>query len=254
MKKCILIFQLFLNSTVCLAQHYTSSSIFAHNDYVQPLPLQNAYANEVGFIEADVFLIDNALLVAHTRLEINKLKTLEALYLKPLATFADKNKGFIYENHNKDLTLIIDLKTDGERILTALVEKLQMYPQLLACKNFHVAVSGDMPPPDQWKNYPEFIQFDGRPGISCTPDQLTRIALISQNFKQYSRWNGKGEMPKEDQIKLSEVIKSIHAIGKPVRFWAIPDFAGGWEQLMKLNVDVLNTDKVLALSEFLSEQ
>src|SRR5690349_3094875 len=75
---------LFLGGTRIFAQHYTSASIFAHNDYVRSNPFHTAYNLRVGYIEADVFLVDNALLVAHTRLEINPDKTLERLYLEPL--------------------------------------------------------------------------------------------------------------------------------------------------------------------------
>lgn len=52
-------------------QSHSSSTIFAHNDYVQPIPFFNAYRNQVGYIEADIFLEKGKLLVAHTRAELN---------------------------------------------------------------------------------------------------------------------------------------------------------------------------------------
>jgi alkaline phosphatase len=237
--------------TISIAQQYTSSSIFAHNDYVQPIPLRTAYAHEVGFIEADVFLRGNNLLVAHTRFEINKEKTLDRLYLEPLNKLVSQNNGFIYFSQEKNLTLMIDLKTEGVATLHALVTMLKKYPQLLACKTFQVAVSGDVPDPALWKNYPDFIHFDGRPTTIYTPDQLERVGLISDSFKNYSHWNGKGNLENTDLEKITKVVQEVHAKGKRIRFWAIPDFSDTWMKLMELQVDVLNTDHVTELSSFL---
>ena len=53
------------------SQEYTPSQIFAHNDYVRAKPFYTAYELGVGYIEADVYLIDGKLLVAHQRREID---------------------------------------------------------------------------------------------------------------------------------------------------------------------------------------
>jgi alkaline phosphatase len=245
------VFLLFSNVTNGIAQQYTSSSIFAHNDYAKPVPLQTAYQHQVGFIEADVFLRGDELLVAHTRFQIDKTKTLDKLYLEPLSILVSVDQGFIYPDQEKSLTLIIDLKTDGVETLNLLVTKLKKYPQLLLCKTFRVAVSGNVPDPALWKNFPDFIYYDGRPGITYTSDQLKRIRLISDSFKNYSGWNGNGVLESEDRKKIMEVIKSVHAKGKPIRFWANPNSGNAWAKLMELEVDVLNTDDVAGLSSFI---
>ena len=237
----------FAHALGCHSQSYTSSSIFAHNDYTQPVPLQRAYQHQVGFIEADVFLKGNELLVAHTRLELNKRKTLETLYLAPLSKLVIKNNGSIYPGADKTLTLMIDLKTEGVATLNVLVAQLKKFQLLLSCKTFQVAISGNVPAPTLWKNYPMYIYFDGRPGIAYTEDQLNRIKLISTSFKDHTSWNGKGVLSDDDRQKITGVINATHAKGKPIRFWAIPDFANAWTTLMKLQVDIINTDDVAGL-------
>ncbi len=233
---------------VCQAQSYTASSIFAHNDYAQPVPLYAAYQFEVGFIEADIFLKGNELLVAHTQLELNKRKTLETLYLTPLSKLMLQNNGSIYPVADKTLTLMIDLKTEGVATLNVLVAKLKKFQPLLLCKTFKVAISGNVPDPTLWKNYPMYIYFDGRPGIAYTEDQLKRVNIISTSFKDHSSWNGKGVLSDDDRQKLTDVINATHAKGKPIRFWSIPDFANAWTTLMKLQVDIINTDDVAGLA------
>ena len=97
------IFSLLLGALVLAtsAQEYTSSSIFAHNDYVHPIPFFSSYVEEVGFIEADIFLQQKNLMVAHTISEIEQDRTLEELYLKPLQKKILYNRGFVYADHEK---------------------------------------------------------------------------------------------------------------------------------------------------------
>lgn len=233
-----------------IGQH-SSASIFAHNDYEKPIPLMAAYNAQVGFIEADVLLQGHDLLVAHSANEIQKDKTLESLYLNPLNDLIEKNDGSAYPDKEKTLTLMIDLKTEAVATLNVLVFKLKKYPQLIACKTLMITISGNMPAPALWKNFPDFIHFDGRLGITYTSDQQKRIRLVSSNFQSYSKWAGKDKLNDVDKKKLVALIESAHSMGKPVRFWAIPDFENGWRTMIELGVDIINTDDVAGVSAFL---
>ncbi|MCH5686690.1 hypothetical protein LWM68_21950 [Niabella sp. W65] len=62
----------------------TTAAAHSHNDYLQKFPFWQAYYEGFGSVEADVFLKEGNLVVAHTAGEIDKERTLEALYLKPL--------------------------------------------------------------------------------------------------------------------------------------------------------------------------
>lgn len=253
MNKNILCWILFLVYAPAIAQHYSSSSIFAHNDYIQPIPFHNAYQQQVGYIEADVFLGKDNLFVAHTRQEIDKEKTLEELYFKPLRKVIVKNKGFAYADTSKQLVLMIDLKTAGVPTLDFLVKKLKKYPELITSPTFKIAISGDMPAPAAWENYPGYIYFDGRPGISYSKEELARISMISTNFTDHTKWNGKGVLTKADETKIAAIIDAAHKKGKKIRFWGSPDFNNAWIAYMKLGVDVLNSDNVSQLARFLKD-
>jgi len=233
------------------AQQYTSSLVFAHNDYVQPIPFYAAYQFQVGYIEADIFLQNGKLLVAHTQAEIDPTITLDSLYLKPLLKQINSNGGYAYKDIKKSLNLMIDLKTEGLATLHALVKLLEHYPKLRTAKNFEIVISGNVPEPARWVEFPSFIHFDGRPGKSYTTEQLARVSLISAAFTDYSRWNGKGVLPASDLQKIQQVRAETHAAGKKLRFWAAPDFENAWIQLMKLNVDVIGSDQVSNLITFI---
>jgi alkaline phosphatase len=251
MVKVALLVVLLLNFTTCKGQSYTPSRIFAHNDYVQSVPFYNAHKLRVGFIEADVFLVGNDLMVAHHEREIQAGKTLQYLYLEPLKTEINDNKGSVYKNSSQSLTLMIDLKTDGVSTLNTLVSLLKTFPELTGCRTLQIMISGSVPDPQTWKLYPSFIFFDGRPHIDYSADQLDRVSMISTSFRNHSTWDGMGKLPDADHVKLKSMIEAAHKKGKPMRFWATPDFEEAWAELMKLKLDVIVTDNVTRLSEFM---
>jgi alkaline phosphatase len=250
MKNLIGLFCIF--SFCAYAQKYNSTRIFAHNDYVQQNPFHNAYSLQVGYIEADIFLSEGKLLVAHTASEMSATKTLEKLYLEPLLSETQKNNGYAYAGKNKRLTLMIDIKTDGVSTLTQIVNAIKQFPTLLSCQNLSFMISGNVPPPDTWKNYPDFIHFDGRPGVDYSADQLKRVAMISTNFKAVCDWGGDGKLSGIQIQKIKAVMDEGHAKGKPVRFWATPDFEKAWRELMTLNVDVIVSDNITTLAKTLN--
>jgi alkaline phosphatase len=232
----------------------TPSLVFAHNDYEKPVPFVTAYQFQADFIEADIFLHEGDLLVAHTADELDKKKSLDDLYLKPLQAWVLKNNGSAFPQSDKMLTLMIDLKTEGVSTLNTLAKKLKDYPALIAFKTLSITISGNVPPPSQWKDFPEFIHFDGRPGISYTEDQLKRIRLISASFKSYSAWNGNDSLTNQDRIKIENIVREVHEKNKPIRFWAVPDFTAAWIKLIELKIDVINTDDVAGLCTFLKNK
>lgn len=252
--------RLVLLSLACLifisakGQTYTAASVFAHNDYVRDRPFYTAYNLQVGFIEADVFLKQGKLMVAHHDHEIEKGKDLQKLYLKPLKKQIRKNKGSVYNDPEKKLTLMIDLKTEGTSTLSKIVEILEKYPELTSCATLQFMISGSVPDPDQWNNFPSYIYFDGRPGIDYTSDQLKRISMISSGFGRYSQWKGRGKLDKDDYLRISTLMNEVREKGKVVRFWATPDFAEAWQELMRLKMDVIVTDDVTGLANFLKLQ
>jgi alkaline phosphatase len=248
MQRLILFIALIVSSLSTNGQH-SSASIFAHNDYEKSIPLMAAYKAQVGFIEADVLLQGHELMVAHSAAEIQPGKTIESLYLNPLNELIEKNGG-AYPDKEKTLTLMIDLKTEAVGTLNVLVFKLKKYPLLISCKTLLITISGNTPMPALWKNYPNFIHFDGRPYVTYTTDQQKRIRLVSASFQGYSKWTGKDKLNSADKKKLVTLIETAHAMGKPFRFWAIPDFENGWRTMMELGVDIINTDDVAGATAF----
>ena len=230
---------------------YGVTSIFAHNDYDQALPFFAAYNYRVGYIEVDIFLQEDRLLVAHHLKDINNNRNLEQMYLRPLDSIMHQHDGRIYAGSDQPITLSIDLKTDGVATLNQLVSLLVQYPRLIQSPYFTIIISGNVPDPSLWDLYPSFIHFDGRPGIIYTESQWSRIELVSISIRNYTVWNGIDKIPEFDDIKIRELIKSVQAHHKKLRFWATPDLEKFWDYLMARQVDVIGTDAVKSLYDYI---
>ena len=112
-------------------------------------------------------------------------------------------------------------------------------------------ISGNRPDAESFHTYPAFIHFDGVLGTAYSQSALSRISLLSVSFRQLSQWNGQGSIPGKDSIALTNGIAQAHKLNKPVRFWAAPDTIDAWKELIRLQVDYINTDRISELGDFL---
>ncbi|WP_207632789.1 alkaline phosphatase [Foetidibacter luteolus] len=231
----------------------TVANAHSHNDYEQPVPFYTAWHAGFGSIEADIFLKDGQLLVAHEEKYLDPQKTLETLYLQPLQGCIKKNKGYVYADSSRRLLLLVDIKTDSINTLNTLVELLKNYPDLVACRTLKFTITGNRPSPQLFTGYPAFINFDGELNKNYSAAELSRIILLSDNLRSYTNWNGKGIVPEREAAALNAAVKKAHNAGKPVRFWGAPDYINAWYRLMHAGVDYLNTDHIPELASFLNK-
>ncbi|TWR29476.1 alkaline phosphatase [Mucilaginibacter pallidiroseus] len=213
-----------------------------------------AYYAGAGSIEADVYLLNGKLYVAHERKEIAGDRTLTDLYLKPLAALFKKNGNRPYADTAYKLQLVIDIKEDHEHVIPQLIKEIESYKQVFnnaANKNtVRLVLSGDMPAPGNFDNYPAYIYYDGRPYIKYTDAQRKQVAMISDDLGKYTQWNGKGTPTPTDSLKLRSLVNAAHNVHKPFRFWATQDSPNTWIELEKLGVDWINTDHPQLLHDF----
>ena len=240
------------------SQSFGQVKIHSHNDYEQKDKFHLAYTEKVYEIEADVFETNGELLVAHNKKTINPTNTLARLYLNPIDSLFKLYKGKVSENKSYTFNLMIDFKTDWQPTFLALQKQLEKYPEIFdRNKNkfaIQIVISGNRPTDSTFHTYPKWLFFDGLPNISYAKADLRRVTMISDNFATYSKWNGKGEIPAADKVKLKSIIESAHRMKKPVRFWGAPDTQDCWLELYKLGADIINTDKIKACNIFFNSK
>ena len=245
-------------STVLIKGH-------SHNDYEHDHPLFDALAQGFTSIEADIHLVNGNLYVAHDKEDIDSNRTIQTMYLEPLRHRIEKNGGYVYKNKTP-VTLLVDIKSEADSTYLALRDVLKQYIDLLTVYRndepiqgaVNVIISGNRSIEIMRREKYRYASYDGR--LSDLDSKLpnTLVPLISDNWTKQFKWQGKGDFPQTEKIKLYNIVKKAHAGGRQVRFWAtdvdsLPYQKNLWNELLKADVDVLNTDKLSELRMFLKE-
>jgi alkaline phosphatase len=217
------------------------------------MPFYQAYAQQVASIEADIFEKNGQLLVAHDRSQLETAQTIDNLYINPIVNLFKLNGGKPWKDSNNTLTLLVDMKTPSTPALDILIKKLEEYPTVFdPTKNpyaVRVVISGNRPEPKNFHKYATIVNFDGE-HLKYTAKELERISMISLSLKELTDWNGKGILKKGHQTAVDEKIKAVHALGKPIRFWATPDGINAWNLMYNMGIDYINTDEPEACTNF----
>ena len=228
----------------------------SHNDYEHEHPLADALAHGFWSVEADIWLRDGRLLVAHDFSDLSTNRTLQKLYLDPLRVFLKTNPA---ARLAPPLTLLIDVKSDAEKTYAALRGVLQNYADILTrfeTNTIHtnaviVILSGNRAEAVLRAEPVRLAALDGRlPDLASNPP-VALVPLVSDNWTKEFKWRGAGPMPEAERARLRELVARTHAQGRRLRLWAAPDNTNGWGALRAAGVDLINTDKLAGLEQFL---
>jgi len=233
---------------------------FAHNDYCHQRPLFDALDNGYTNIEADIFLEEGDLIVAHINPFFRSDKILETMYLQPLADRIAKNGGQVYKGYNTPVVLLIDIKTGANNTYAALKPLLEKYRWMLSSydngkvtqRAITIVLSGHKPYQmiKSETNRLAFIDEDLRKtAADTTANNVYKLA--SCKYSKMLSWNGDGDFPTVERNKLCAYVTMAHKFGKKVRLWASPERNNVWKELLKCGVDLINTDKLVDLKNFL---
>jgi glycerophosphoryl diester phosphodiesterase len=230
----------------------------AHNDYAHIRPLFDALDHGFTSVEADVFLVDGNLLVGHDREALKSERTLELLYLAPLAERVRQNRGHVYPTASR-FFLLIDIKDEPGPTYRELQKLLAKHADMLTSVEagnvrpgaVTIVVTGNRPKVDGSNSRVRYVALDGRLSDLGSQAPAHLIAMISDNWKKQFHWNGSGPMPKNESAKLREIVKKAHASNRVVRFWETPENEKVWRELRAAGVDLINTDELDRVAAFL---
>jgi hypothetical protein len=250
---------LLILSNILSAQVHPLANAHSHNDYKQKYPLTDAIHNGFTSIEADIFLIQNELIVSHTYPIFKKKQTLETLYLKPLNDSIVKHHGYVYENYETSIILLIELKSDASRTYLALNQLLYQYRNILTKwengkitqRAITVIITGNKPYKELQKQNQRFAFIDQ--SLLSLNDSTSNLVcpLASTKYSNVLSWIGKGEIPENEKKKLIDLVVLAHSQKKKVRLWASPENKKVWKELLNCGVDLINTNELENLKEFL---
>jgi Glycerophosphoryl diester phosphodiesterase family len=231
----------------------------AHNDYLHVRPLDDALEHGFSSVEADIWLVDGKLLVGHDLRETTPDKTLQGLYLDPLQALAKTNRRI---DSAPPFTLLIDVKSDAGETWVVLHNVLKKYADVLTrfeSEHVHsnaitVIISGNRAEAAMRTESVRFAAIDGRLPDLESNASLSLFPLISDNWTKHFQWRGNGTFPDDERGKLRRIVARTHEQGRRLRFWGTPDNPAAWKELFDAGVDLLNTDKLAEMKDFLSSR
>lgn len=240
-------------------QNFSFPNAYAHNDYWHKRPLYDALDNGFTHIEADIYLRDGKLIVAHMCPRFRIHKTLDSMYLKPImACINGTNK----KGNCPDfpVMLMIDIKSDADETYRVLVQSLEKYlPVLTTCDNgvykqgkITIVLTGHKPIAllKKEKNRIAFVDEDLLKVKSDTLDQ-NFYQTASCRYSNILNWRGDGPISSIEHNRLFSYVADAHRFGKKVRLWASPENTAVWRELLNCGVDLINTDQLEKLRAFL---
>lgn len=164
----------------------------AHNDYEHTRPLLDALDQGFGSVEADIYLVDGKLLVAHDRRQTRPNRTLEGLYLDPLLARVQANGGRVFKD-GPPFYLLIDCKSEGTEIWQVLRPTLDRYRAMLTVfqndatetNAVTVVLSGASPRAVLNAEPARFASIDGRlPDLDTNPSRHL-VSWISEDWTRH---------------------------------------------------------------------
>jgi hypothetical protein len=230
----------------------------AHNDYEHARPLLDALSHGFCSVEADVYLVNGELLVAHDRDHVLPDRSLEALYLEPLRARTRDDGGRLYPG-GPACTLLIDVKSDAESTYAALRGVLARYADILTefrsdavePRAVTAILSGNEARATIAADSPRYAALDGTLADLDSGASPALVPWVSIEWRRMFTWRGDGVMPATEQGVLRAIVAHAHAHGRKVRFWGAPDVPASWTLLLGAGVDLINTDDLLGLERFL---
>lgn len=250
-----------LSATTVESQNIILPNAYAHNDYWHKRPLLDALDNGFTYVEADVYLKNGRLIVTHILPYFKNKKTLEELYLKPLLQYVNDNAKSA-NPVNCPLTLMIDIKTDADKTYKALALLLQKYRSILSgyqngeltMRNVSVVITGHKPY-NMFTGEADRLAFLDEDLRQADKDSSTNIYQVAScKYSSIVKWKGKGTISEKDVQRLEYFVLQAHKSGRKVRLWGSPDKKKVWSELLKCNVDLINTDKINTLRTFLTSE
>ena len=244
----------------------------AHNDYVHQRPLLDALSHGFCSVEADIFLVNGELVVGHNIDDTKPERTLESLYLKPLQVRVRQNNGRVFTN-GPSITLLVDFKLDekrtgkdpvksaeeSERTYAVFNALLRKYESILTrfsdsgikTNAITVLVTGARPASIYQEKGERLAAIDGHLSDLDSKLPFTLVPLVSDKWSLVFQWNGRQTFGAAEKAQLEQLVKKAHGQGRRLRFWGIPDREEVWQVLLESGVDLINSDNLSGLEEFL---
>lgn len=254
----------------------------SHNDYWRQEPLFSALKTGCIGIEADVWLVDNDLWIAHEKQDLKRGVTFTRLYVDPLVKLLESRNNFspadgwtalgVYESDPKQtVVLVIDLKSDSHDtwpLVQAQLAPLRERGWLthvsdgeLHYRPITVVGSGNTEFETLMSNSTYRDSFFDAPldELEGSYYDATNSYYASVSFTEHLGLSLTGYLSSIQLEKLRRVVGEAHARGLKARYWGSPAWAlkvrdRMWRTLSDEGVDLVNVDDLPGFRDWITRR
>ncbi|MEP7279379.1 MAG: phosphatidylinositol-specific phospholipase C/glycerophosphodiester phosphodiesterase family protein [Bacteroidota bacterium] len=250
--------------TILLATPFLSAQVialphaYAHNDYWHKRPLFDALDNGFTYVEADIYLRHSRLMVCQRLPLLRKKNTIEELYLQPFFNRLANANGDA-QTALDTIVIMIDIKSNGNKTYAALREVLDKYNSILSTceegkvtiRNLTLVLTGHRPLRLLGSETCRYVFADADlRKINRSNNYSEMFTTASCKYSNLLTWRGRGIIPQFQKKRLQDLVVKAHLSGTKVRLWGSPENETVWLFLRNCGVDLINTDKLVALKHF----
>ena len=117
-----------------------------------------------------------------------------------------------------------------------------------------IIISGERPIKKILRDRNRMVVLDGRMK-DMEMNYLSKLMpFVSHKMWDVCSTNCEGILSEVELKKLKDFVKKVHGQNRKVRLWATPEKTELWAQLLEAKVDLINTDRLQQLENFLKLQ
>ena len=254
----------------------------SHNDYWREEPLFSALKTGCIGIEADVWLVEDDLWIAHEEQDLKRGVTFTSLYVDPLVKLLEERNTFsqahgwttlgIYESDpEQTVILVIDLKSESHDtwpVVHAQLAPLRERGWLTHVKDgkvhyrpITVVGSGTTDFHTLMANSTHRDVFFDAPlnKLEDSPYDAMNSYYASVSFTEHLGLSLTGYLSSTQLEKLRRAVSEAHSRGLKARYWGSPAWALNvrgrmWRALADEGVDVVNVDDLQSFRDWVTRR
>ncbi|MDX9883680.1 MAG: hypothetical protein RBS73_16585 [Prolixibacteraceae bacterium] len=256
----IIVFVVFINLTHAQAPstRIISSGNLNSNDEIWDL-LGHGVAN----FEVDLMYIYGKLFVTPSMPDSanHKVPVFAEAYLFPLYSNLKKNGNSIISGDNRESFIILNFHNEFKKSNKELKSMVGPLKGLITHYNQGVN-DGKVRLLVKDKNLEDDLSKDGfmclglvgdKNDIESTHDYF-QMPLIELDFTELTTWNGVGNIPFPDFMKIKELVNKVHQKGRKLSVINCPNHKTVWDMLATSKVDFINTNDPVNVCNYLNER
>jgi hypothetical protein len=257
-----ILFILIILANMVYAQE-PSTRVISSNNLGNEDEIWNMLGYGVSSFQVDLMYIYGKLYVTASMPDTpnHSIPTFSDVYLFPLYSNLKKNRNSIVSGDNRESFIIVNIHNEFAKTNTRLKSIIASMRDLITLYNdgWH---EGKIRILSKDKSLREKISNDQYSSMGIVGNiedinselEYHQMPLIEIDFSELTTWNGVGNIPFSDFIKIKELVNKIHQKGRKLSITNCPNHQTAWDVLVTSKVDFIHTNDPENFCNYLNER